>query len=109
MTRPLLITLVLIAYMIYVAFKHKETWKKLTILQMAGVFATFVGIISVAAVILYYGSRYITSIISGDIFAFIVQFPAIIIIIAAAGIGFAVVASKITNGVIPIQRKNSKK
>ncbi|WP_010530344.1 hypothetical protein [Lentibacillus jeotgali] len=109
MTRPLLIALVLIAYMIYVAFKHKETWRKLSIPQIIGVFITFVGVVSVSAVILYYGSRYITSAIPGEMIAFIVQFLAIIIIIAIAGVGFAGIASKMTNGIIPIQRKNQKK
>lgn len=109
MTRPLLIALVLIGYMIYVAFKHKETWKELSMAQIGGVFITFVGIVSVSAVILFYGSRSITSAISGEITAFVVQFLAIIIIIAVAGISFAVIAGKITNGIIPIQRKHQKK
>ncbi|HLS08067.1 hypothetical protein [Lentibacillus sp.] len=109
MTRPLLIALVLIGYMIYVAFKHKETWKRLSIMQIAGVFVTFVGIVSVSAFILYYGTRYITSAIPGEITGFVIQFFAIIIIIAAAAIGFAAIASKITNGIIPIQRRNHEK
>ncbi|GGK04788.1 hypothetical protein GCM10007063_28910 [Lentibacillus kapialis] len=109
MTRPLLIALVLIAYMIYVAFKHKETWKQLSIPQITGVLITFIGIVSASAVILFYGSRYITSVFSGQITAFVVQFLVIIVIIAVAGIGFAVIAGNITNGIIPILKKNQKK
>ncbi|MFD1361551.1 hypothetical protein [Lentibacillus salinarum] len=108
MTRPLLITLILVAYIIYVSFKYKETWKKLTLWQIAGVFVTFVGVASISAIILFYGSRYITSAVPGDIMVFIIQFLAVIIVIAAAAISFALLASKITNGVIPIERRGQK-
>lgn len=105
MTRPLLITIILIAYIIYVGFKHKETWKKLSIMQIGGVLVTFVGIISISGVILFYGSRFITDAIAGDIIGFIIQFLGTVVIIVAAAVSFAAIAGKITNGVIPITRR----
>lgn len=109
MTRPLFIALILLIYMVYVAFKYKDTWKKLSLWQTAGVFLTFVGVVSISAVILFYGSRYITLAISSDMIVFIIQFFAIIIVIGAAGITFAAIAGKITNGIIPIERSRHEK
>lgn len=108
MTRTLLITLVLVAYIIYVAFKHKNTWKKLSLLQITGVFFTFLGVVSISGIILFYGNRYVATVISGDIISFLIKFFAIIILIAIAGITFAAIASKITNDIIPSERRDQK-
>ncbi|SFB34967.1 hypothetical protein SAMN04488072_1181 [Lentibacillus halodurans] len=108
MTRPLLIALVLIVYIVYVGFKHKEIWKKLSLLQIIGVFFTFAGVVSISGIILYYGSRYITSAVSSNIMDFAIKFVLIIIVIAAAGLIFSSIAGKITNGVISIERRHKK-
>ncbi|GAB4072217.1 hypothetical protein GCM10028778_01840 [Barrientosiimonas marina] len=105
MTRIIFVSLVVIVYLIYAAFKYKDTWKKLRLGQLAGTVLTFIVIISIAGVTLFYGSRYITAAVSSSIGAFIIQFFAVMIIIAAAGLIFMAIVSKITNGIIPLQRQ----
>ncbi|QKY68867.1 hypothetical protein [Lentibacillus sp. CBA3610] len=102
MTQSLFIILLFIAYIIYVAFKYKKTWKKLSITQIAGVFVTFAAIAGIAGIVLFYGiNHFVEPVVSGYILSFIIKFFAIIVIITIAGLAFASIASKITNGIIP--------
>lgn len=105
MERPLVIGLILVVYIVYMAVKRKETWKKLSITQNAGVIITFLGVIGIGGVILFYGVRFLIAFTSNDIIGIVIQFMTAIIVIVSGMTLFNKIVYKITNGVLPFERK----
>ncbi len=74
MNRAVIIAIILAGYIVYVAFKHKETWRKLAPIQLVGVLLSFIGVTGTGAAILFYGVRYLISFTGNEIIRFVIQF-----------------------------------
>ncbi|TMN23399.1 hypothetical protein [Lentibacillus cibarius] len=105
MTRLLLIILILFAYILYAAFKHKATWRQLTVLQLVGVLLTFIAVTGSGAIILYYGVRSLVALIDNGFIRIIIQFVTAIIVVIVGTVVFNKAVHKITNGILPMERK----
>lgn len=53
MIRIVLVGLVLIFYMMYIGYKHRETWQQLTFAQVLGVILTFIGVAGAGCLVLF--------------------------------------------------------
>ncbi|MGY0692153.1 hypothetical protein ACW2QC_05075 [Virgibacillus sp. FSP13] len=104
MNRAVMMIIILIIYVIYAAFKHREVWKKLSIKQIIGVLVTFILIMGIGSLVLYYFSRFLMDIIPNDIVSIAMQFISALIIVIFGVVVFNIYASRITNGVLPIKR-----
>ncbi|WP_099157868.1 hypothetical protein [Virgibacillus ndiopensis] len=104
MNRAILIGIILVAYLIYVAFKHKEVWKKLTIMQTLGVLLTFILVTGIGGTILYYGVRFLIGFTSNEVVSIVIQFFTAIIVVIFGVVIFNNIVSNITNGILPIKR-----
>lgn len=105
MDRPLVIGLILVVYVIYIAIKQKETWKRLSPVQIAGVFLTFLAVIGIGGFILYYGVRFLIAFTESEVLSIIIQFVAAIVIVVVGMVAYNKIVYQLTNGILPIQRK----
>ncbi|MBP1948682.1 hypothetical protein [Virgibacillus litoralis] len=105
MNRVVLIAIVLIIYMVYITIKHKETMKKLSFPQQLGVAISFLGVVGIGCYILFNSVRYFDAAVSNDIFSMIIQFIIALVVLVVSVLTFSAIAYKITNGILPIQRK----
>ncbi|WP_164669245.1 hypothetical protein [Virgibacillus doumboii] len=108
MIRIVLVGLVLVIYMIYIGFKHKETWQQLSFSQVLGVVLTFVGVIGAGCFVLFYGVRYLDDLIASDVFSGIVQYFIAFVLLIICVVIYNKIVGKITNGVLPFKRKTKK-
>ncbi|WP_188454603.1 hypothetical protein [Virgibacillus oceani] len=104
MNRAILIGIILFAYIIYIAFKHKEIWKKLTFMQTLGVLLTFIFVTGIGGTILFYGVRFLISFTSNEVLSIVIQFFTAIIVVIFGVLLFNTIVSSITNGILPIKR-----
>ncbi|WP_106497830.1 hypothetical protein [Lentibacillus sp. Marseille-P4043] len=104
MNRAIMMIIILIIYVIYAAFKHREVWKKLSAKQIMGVLLTFIIIMGIGSMVLYYFSRFLMDIIQNDIVSIAMQFLSALFIVIFGVIIFNIYVSRITNGILPIKR-----
>ncbi|GGB53728.1 hypothetical protein GCM10011409_34210 [Lentibacillus populi] len=107
MNRAVMMVIVLLAYVIYAAFKHKEVWRKLTLKQIIGVLLTCLIMMGIGGTFLYYSSRLLMDTIPNEIVSILMQFISAIIVIIFGVVVFNIIVSKITNGVLPVKRPPS--
>ncbi|MTW87701.1 hypothetical protein F3157_18965 [Virgibacillus dakarensis] len=107
MNRAVMMVIVLLVYVIYAAFKHKEVWRKLTLKQIIGVLLTFLIMMGIGGTFLYYSSRLLMDTIPNEIVSILMQFISAIIVIIFGVVVFNIIVSKITNGVLPVKRPPS--
>lgn len=105
MDRMTFIIAVLLVYMLYIAFKHRETFKKLSIMQNLGVLLTFLVAIVVFGSMFYYGVTYLSELSSGWFFDLIVKIVYAFFVMIAGVIAFSAVVYKISGGLLPVQKK----
>jgi hypothetical protein len=106
MNRAVMMAIILLVYVIYIAFKHKEVWKKLSAKQIFGVLVIFILFMGVGGTLLYYISRTLMDLIPNDIVSIILQFISAIVIVIFGVVFFNIYASRITNGILPINKNN---
>ncbi len=105
MNRVVLIAIVLVIYMVYITIKHRETVKKLSFPQQLGVAISFLGVVGIGCYILFNSVRYFDAAVSNDILGMIIQFIIALVVLVVSVLTFSAIAYKITNGILPIERK----
>lgn len=103
MNRTAMLVIVLIVYSVYAALKHKEVWRKLTVKQISGVVLTFILLVGIGGVFLYYWMNLVMDIIPNDIVSIILQFISAIMVVVFGVVFFNIIIAKITNGILPVK------
>ncbi|WP_077325691.1 hypothetical protein [Virgibacillus siamensis] len=104
MDRITFIIAVLAVYMLYMAFKHRNTFKKLSVAQNIGVLLTFLAAIAIFGSMFYYGVNYFAELSSSWVVDLIIQIVFAFFIMIGGVVAFSAVVYKITNGLLPVPR-----
>lgn len=105
MNRVLFISVILLIYIIYIAIKQKAIWSRLSLFQNIGVLITFITVMAIGGMTLFYGARSITTFMTNEIVTTILHFLITILIVIICTLLFNVLVRKITNGILPLKRK----
>ncbi|GAA0613949.1 hypothetical protein GCM10009001_33980 [Virgibacillus siamensis] len=104
MDRMTFIIAVLLIYMIYITYKHRDTFRKLSFLQNMGVLITFLVAIAIFGSLFYFGVNYLSDLSSSWFVDVIVKVVYAFFVMISGVIAFSAVVYKISNGLLPVQR-----
>ncbi|WP_174613055.1 hypothetical protein [Virgibacillus ihumii] len=104
MDRMTFIIAVLLVYMIYISFKHRETFRKLSLLQNIGVLITFLASIAIFGSLFYFGVNYLSDLSPGWFVGLVVKIVYAFFVMISGVIAFSAVAYKISDGLLPVKR-----